>query len=996
MGPTGKQRTFFALLAPLRPDVRIKGEDRLVTGISIDTRSLRPGDVFVAVPGSNTHGVEFVSEALEKGASALVVPEEAFEEVSGRCAGVPLVGVRDAREAAGVIASRFHGDSSRDLALIGITGTNGKTTTAFLLEAILADAGLKPGVITTICTGLGGDRCQSSLTTPDPVSLQSTLAGMREKGAKAVVMEVSSHALVQARVAGCWFTLGVFTNLGRDHMDYHRTMEDYFQAKCLLFSRYAPEGAVINTDDPYGRRLWEISKGRKVSYGLGEEAMVRPISYEIGPEGIQAELSTPKGRFSICSSLVGIHNLMNILAAVACAQELGIAREHIVGGIRTLSRVPGRLEAVAAPEGITALVDYAHTPDGLESVLGSLRGLNYSRIITVVGCGGDRDKGKRPQMARVAAELSDIAIFTTDNPRSEDPRVILDQMLYGLEDIPPGHPAGTCSIEVIPDRDTAIRRAASLARPGDCVLVAGKGHETYQLIGGKRIAFDDRMALRQAFEPGGFIRFSEILAATRAEVLSGDTDGTFVRVSTDSRTIGPGDLFFALKGERFDGHDFVDDVLRKGASGVVVSRDLDVPMSEELAPVVLRVEDTLKALGDLASWYRERLGAKVVGITGSCGKTSTKELVAAVLATRWRVSKTKGNFNNLIGLPLSIFEAPVGTQWMVLEMGMNQPGEIRRLCEIARPEVALITNVKPAHLEGLGDIEGVAREKGEIYKTLPGDGVAIVNMDDPYCQRMAASLASRIVGYSLENAEGAEVRCTAWCPWEEGAKLQLVLGTERIGLQIRLLGKAGVQNAVAAAAVGYALGLSPEEIAKGLGAVKPAASRLSLLQLPQGWKIIDDTYNANPGSMKAALETLSQWNTAPHKVAVLGDMLELGERSREFHCELGMSAGEVGLDLLVAVGGFAEAVRDGAVKSGHPLGKILVFANTDELCRWLRSCGFSKVPGPAIVLVKGSRAVGLERCVETLKELIRGGCPMATGPVSQHRDVNPRCVSGGV
>ncbi len=996
MSVSQRHMLFSHLVAPLGPGAKVKGQDCMVTGLSIDTRRLSPGNVFVALPGSRVDGIDFVSEAIRTGASALVVPGEYLDAVEKQFPGMPVAGVEDCRYAAGLLASRFYGDPSSNLSLVGITGTNGKTTLAYLLNSIFSQAGLNPGMLSTICTGINDDTAPSHLTTPDPVTLQNTLSDMRSKGAGAVVMEVSSHALAQDRVAGCRFRLGIFTNLTRDHLDYHHTMEEYFQAKARLFSFYRPDAAIINIDDPYGTRLWEACGGSKTSYGLSPAAMVRPVTSSLDLDGIRAELATPAGAMHIKSSLIGRHNLLNILAAVAAALDLGIALKDISAGIDSLKAVPGRLEAMRSRDGVTAFVDYAHTPDGLKSVLSSLKDIGASRIITVVGCGGDRDQGKRPEMARIAAELSDNVIFTTDNPRSEDPGLILEQMLQGLKHLPAYHPASSCQVEVVTDRACAIKRAVSISRPGDCVVVAGKGHETYQLLGNRRIPFDDRKVLRCVMSRKDTVRFSEIIEAIGAEVVSGDPDTVFHGVFTDSRSIEPEALFVALKGERFDGHEFVNKSLQNGAAAILVSR---VPsgIPSYFNPLVLKVPDTLRALGDLAAWYRRRMGARVVGITGSCGKTSTKELVTAVLRSRWRVAKTKGNFNNLIGLPLSILQAPMGTEWLVLEMGMNSPGEIRRLCEIARPDVGLITNIRPAHLEGLGDLDGIAREKSELFRALSPDGLAIVNLDDPNCILAAGLPDITRVGYSLEGVEGAVVNCVGWSLINGRTTLSLSHDGQIIGLETRLLGRAGAQNALAAYTLGYALGLDPDEIAQGIREVSPSSHRLALITLPGGWEIIDDTYNANPASMEAALETLAQRSCGGvQKAAILGDMLELGEDAADFHRMLGKSAAESDVDFLIAVGNFASEVRQGALSGGCAKERVLCFDDTAALCNWLESQGISFLPVPSIILVKGSRAMGLEKCVKLLGELIprRGDVREGFSEAAENARV-ARCVGGG-
>ncbi len=1009
-GNTRHERTLRDMLEVLRPAVSISPEldDVKIKGISADSRQVKQGYIFVAIPGTEFDGRQFINDAVEKGASALLMPSQDVHRYIKTVPGaLPVMGVDDPRFSTGLLASAFYGNPSEKMALIAITGTNGKTTITYLLEGIFSKAGLNPGVIGTVNQRHCGKEVPSELTTPGAIKLQEILADMSEQGAKAVALEVSSHALDQQRISGCSFAASVFTNLGRDHLDYHQDMDQYFHAKVKLFLDYPSDTAIINIDDLYGRRLWKIVQRKKISYGLSPEADVRPEFQSINIDGITGKLTTPKGPVSIKSRLIGLHNLYNILAAVAASITLGIDPDYIQTGIETITRIPGRLDPVHTPRGVTAFVDYAHTPDALESVLNCLIRLGSKPLICVIGCGGDRDRGKRPLMAQAAASLADIVVLTSDNPRTEDPLAILDQMLNGLRDLPPHHPATKAEVEVIPDRRDAILWAAEQVRPGACLLVAGKGHETYQIIGNKRLAFDDMEILKEAFgaevrgqksevrgqrseyksnrsksesleDQGLRLKASQVARAIGARVLSGDPDTAIHGISTDSRSVRKGNIFWALSGDRFNGHNFVLDAIKKGAIGAVVSSTFDfraLTLSPRSCPILLQVQDSLKALGDFAAWYREYLGIKVVGITGSCGKTTTKELIFSILGEKWKVAKTPGNFNNLIGLPLSLLSAKSDDAWAVLEMGTNQPGEIPRLCEIAKPQVGLITTIQPAHLVGLGDIKQVAREKWELWRALPQTGVAVVNLDDPLVMEGAKDLTCQIVGYSLtpnpqfkiQNSKfKIAITCLSWTPSGHGTLLDLDIDGSRLSVNLSLIGRANVQNAIAAAATGHAVGLTPARIKQGLEEVKPISGRLFLKNLGPEWRLIDDSYNANPGSMRAALETLNLWGKGEKKIAILGDMLELGDAAYDFHHDIGRLTADTGVDFLIFVGEFADAVSETAQKAGISQKAIRIFPNTEDLLSWIEPAALDCMPSPATVLVKGSRAIGLDRAVDAL------------------------------
>ncbi len=452
-----------------------------VAALAFDNRQVTPGTLFFCVPGFTRDGHDFAGDAVARGAVALVVQRPLN-------AGVPEVLVADVRAAMAGAAARFHGDPSASLRVVGITGTNGKTTTAFLVRALLEAANIRCGLLGTVKSVIGGREQPTVRTTPEAIQLQAWLAAMREAGDAACAMEVSSHALELHRADGVRFACAVFTNLTQDHLDFHSSMEDYFEAKRRLFAELAPSARVVNADDPYGRRLAAEFPGA-VTYGIDRDADYRATETEITLAGSRFTLRSPDGDVRLTCALPGRFNVSNVLAAVAACRALGVPLEDLASAVSRLRRVPGRFEPVEAGQEFAVLVDYAHTPDSLENVLRAARELATSRVIAVFGCGGDRDRSKRPIMGAIAARLADVAIATSDNPRSEAPEAILAEVLAGA-------PEG---LEPILDRREAIRQAVALARPGDVVVIAGKGHEQGQeFAGGRKEPFDDVTVAREA------------------------------------------------------------------------------------------------------------------------------------------------------------------------------------------------------------------------------------------------------------------------------------------------------------------------------------------------------------------------------------------------------------------------------------------------------------------------------------------------------------------
>ena len=497
------------LLKQLLKDVAVKkisGDPEVeIKGLAYDSRLVKPGYLFVAVSGNKKDGHEFIEQALKNGAVAIV--GEQMNSVHE----VPAISVSDSREALSKLSVEFYDRPFEDMNLIGITGTNGKTTTTYILESILLAAGARPGVLGTINYRFGGEIVGAPVTTPESLELMRILKKMAGAGVTDVAMEVSSHALDQGRVSQCPFRIAVFTNISRDHLDYHQSMDEYFEAKSILFrglARKNPRGlarAVINADDPGGQELARLTDAPVVTYGLGKEAEVRAVDIKAGVTGLTARLITGEGEADVRSPLIGEFNIYNILAASAATLSMDIDLKDVVRGIGGLKKVPGRLELVKNDRSLALVVDYAHTPDALLNALKAVRPLTKGRLITVFGCGGDRDKGKRRQMGLVAGRQSDLVFITSDNPRTEDPAVIGSQVEEGvqasglkkLQDCS-GDPMTGSGYFLDLDRGNAICRAVKMATRNDLVLIAGKGHEDYQIIGEKKRAFDDRKVAAQA------------------------------------------------------------------------------------------------------------------------------------------------------------------------------------------------------------------------------------------------------------------------------------------------------------------------------------------------------------------------------------------------------------------------------------------------------------------------------------------------------------------
>ncbi len=469
---------LLAVAAGLRPDRPVAGAT--VTGCTLDSRKVRPGDLYAALSGAQAHGADFAAAAVAAGATAILTDPAG----AGRCAAydVPVLVDDDPRGVLGAVAAWVYGDPSADLLVLGVTGTNGKTTTAFLLEAGLRAAGQATGLLGTVVTRIGDQAVPSLRTTPEAPDLQALFATMRERGVTAVAMEVSSHALALGRVDGVRFDTSVFTNLSQDHLDFHPSMAAYEAAKASLFTAARSRRGVVDIDDPAGQRLFASASIPITTYG--ERGQWRAAEVELRADGSSFRLVGPGVDVPASVRLPGAFNVSNAVAALACLVVAGIPLADAVRGIASLTGVPGRMERIDAGQPFTAIVDYAHTPEAVTTLLAAVRALTAGRVVVVLGCGGDRDRGKRPLMGRAAVAGADLAVLTSDNPRGENPLTILAEMAA------PG-------AVVEPDRRRAIELAVRGARPGDVVVVAGKGHERGQEIAGTVTPFDDRQVLRE-------------------------------------------------------------------------------------------------------------------------------------------------------------------------------------------------------------------------------------------------------------------------------------------------------------------------------------------------------------------------------------------------------------------------------------------------------------------------------------------------------------------
>lgn len=1012
-----------AEVTPARPG----GGDVEITDIVFDSRHVRPGALFVALDGAHADGHAFVARAVDAGASAVLVNQSRAAEFDLPC---PILQAADTRQALGTLAAAFFGHPSDALCMVGVTGTNGKTTITWILEAMFAAAGgaQSSGLLGTIEYRWGSRREPAANTTPESLVTQRLLRRMHEDGVRRVAMEVSSHGLSTHRLRGTHFDAAIFSNLTQDHLDFHGTMDAYRAAKARFFEELVPEAraagkdaiAIINLDDPNG--AWFAERARLAgapvqTFAVNAAADWRAEQITVSLEETAFRVRGPQDDFVLRSHLIGDFNISNVLAACVAARHVGISPAQIQQGLDALRSVPGRLQRVGLPgaDGPRAasslpgvFVDYAHTPDALMRALQTIRPVTRGRLWVVFGCGGDRDRDKRPQMGELAARLADICVVTSDNPRSEPPQAIVDAILTGVDTVPgvvrldesqlPVAPSG---VWVQPDRAAAIATALGAARADDVVLIAGKGHETYQEINGVRVNFDDTQHARQALElraphslrvaswslakiahaMGGALRYADSSKLVETAAAQRMPTG----VCTDTRKLRPGELFVALRGDNFDAHDLL------GAAGdalaLVVERVQRAPSDR----LLIVVDDTLQALTRLghALWCEARdAGVRTINITGSNGKTTVKEMVAALWSEHGQVFATPGNLNNHIGVPLTLCAMPMGCETLVLEMGASAVGEISQLIALAPGEVRIITSIGMAHLEGFGSLENIRRAKSEIFERADAQTRAIVPFEEA-ANLIGADFQGQVT--TIGDAPPADLwvepeTLSDGAPDNAAQALRVRRGDgahpDLLGapIYLPLPGAHNARNAAVAIATLQVRGESPQA-----GALNASFAGLTL---PAGrWRrvqvgdfhFIDDAYNANPSSLRSAARAFLQTPLAGDhtRVIVVGEMRELGPTAQQIHRD---SVADLvrtgGFDAILAVGTFAPEMRDEGLstldamtaKGAQKHTEIAAVEDAAAAAAWLLEYGAHH--RPPFVLLKASRGARLERIIDLFEAQI--------------------------
>ena len=912
--------------------------------ITDNVNEVQSGDTFYAIKGVNVDGADFVHQAVQKGATKIVADHMIDCDVSVQV-------VEDVRHTFAVDCTKKW--PSEKIKKVAVTGTNGKTSTVYFVQQLMNLSGVKAVSLGTI--GLDGcmGHTDSSMTTMPPKLLSETLSKLQSDGVEVVAMEASSHGLDQDRLAGLSLCGGGFTNITRDHMDYHKTQENYLSAKEKLFTKILPENsvAVLNADIDEYEHLKQVcqQRGQKIiSYGVRGETL-RLMQQVPTSSGQHIVIQYNGQNYPFNLSVFGDFQAMNLLCAIGLCLSLGQTWEQLSPVIEQVKAPAGRLEFIGSlNNGAGVFVDYAHTPDGLKQVLKSLRPHTKGRLVCLFGCGGDRDKGKRIQMGQVAQEYADDIFVTDDNPRSEDPSAIRQEILAGCPS--KGHEELS--------RSRAIMHAVNLLQEGDILVLAGKGHEDYQQIQKTVYPFSDRIeaALQiKGYNENALYNGVELQQALNVPV---HKKMKVWRVVFNSQDIQLGDLFVALTGGKRDGHEFVKDAVKRGAALCLVNHEIaDVSREKQLI-----VSDTRMALESLARYARMRSMAQVVGITGSSGKTTTKEMLGACLQAQGKTFITKANLNNDLGVALMLANLPADTQYAVIEMGISHVGEMTELSDLVRPDVSIITNIHPAHQEFFKTLQMTAEEKAHIFDYQDKNGTAVLSADTDCAQdlfeRAHLENIKHIVRFGKTDSADLCLKDT----FVQNQKMYVKAHWhgDNLSYTLNFIGTHYALDSLAVLGAVDALGASTLQAVQTLQTLNPTNGRGYTQKINVDDKeitLIDDAYNANPASMKAGLESLSFYTK--RKIAVLGDMLELGEEGQKRHLDLLDILSHNGVEKVFAVGNLM-----------RPVFELLPEQQQGAWCETVEQMMpvlLNSLQNQDIVYIKSSHGMGLYKLVDKLK-----------------------------
>ena len=927
------------------------------SGISFNSKDIKKDNIFFAIKGNNFDGNKFISIAIKKG-SKIIISEK---RIKNSQKDILFIHTKNIRKLLAEIAFKIYKNKPNNL--IAVTGTNGKSSVSDFYFQLLKLNKIKVASIGTLGVKSKNIRRNLQNTTIDPIRMGQILSKLKSQKINNVIMEASSHGLTQHRLDGLKFSSGIFTNLSQDHLDYHKNFKEYFKAKLYLFENLIGKKGNVITDEtlPEFKRIKKIAISRKLKLQVLNNSKNQ---FQILSHSYRGEKQILKIRYynltrEINLNLIGKIQLKNILMAIIAAKNSNISLIKILNVLSQLKPIDGRLEKIGKIKNRSKVIlDYAHTPDALRICLSNLKEqFPNKKIILLFGCGGNRDQNKRFKMGKIACDYSNEIYLTDDNPRFEDPRKIRDDIKKGIQDT---------SIKEIPDRKKAISEAIKNLNTGDILLVAGKGHEKTQDFGKKKIYFSDKkiildcIKLKNTNLSKNFkINIIKELSKIKNKIPLVKAD----KARINSKEVNKNDIFFAIKGKKNDGNKYIGEAFKNKASLVVVNKVQNKFNSKRQ----IKVRNTLKFMTEISKIFRQNIDTNIIAITGSCGKTTLKELLGNVLGKISSVSISPKSYNNKFGVPLSLLNLKHSDEFGVLEVGMDKKGEIDNLTNIIKPNVGLITNINYAHAKNFKNIKQIALAKAEIIKNILPNGFVVLNADDSFFKlhkKIAENNNINVISFGIKTKK-ANVKLFNIKKVKKAFKIKVKLNDKFKYFIISNNFQSNIYNILSALSVIsiYKDVLKLNE--KIFLDFRSPAGRGDHSTIKIGNKkinLIDESYNSNPLSLKSALKNYDNIDTKKYrKYLLLGDMMELGSHSKKLHQSIVPLINETNIDKVFVMGKMVREIFDNIVKVKR--GRIL--ENKSGIFELIKK----DFNNNDYLMIKASNATGFNSIVNNLKGL---------------------------
>jgi len=927
------------------------------SGISFDTKNIKKDNIFFAIDGNYKDGNKFIPVAIQKG-SKIIVTEKKVKQLQN---GIIYIHTKNVRKLLSEISFKIY--NKRPKNFIAVTGTNGKSSVSDFYYQILKLNRKRVASIGTLGVKSKNINLNLSNTTIDSIKLGQILTSLKLQKVEHIIMEASSHGLKQHRLDGLKFNLGIFTNFSQDHLDYHKNLKDYLKAKFYLFEKLIKKKGSIITDQvlPEFKKIKKISQSKKLKLVTIND---KKNNFEIISHSFQGESQSLTIRYKnitrkIKLNLIGKIQLKNVFMSIIAAQYSNINLKKILDTISKIKPVKGRFEKIGNIKNQSKVIlDYAHTPDALKICLLNLKEQFPNKKITVLfGCGGNRDQNKRSKMGKIANDYSDKIILTDDNPRFENPKKIREDIKKGIK---------KAKIIEISSRGKAITQAIQNLNSGDILLVAGKGHEQTQCIRNKQIFFSDKKIILKAIEIKNKhlsknLKINVIKEVAQIKKLSSRISLNTARIN--SKEVDKSDIFFAIKGKKNDGNKFVAQAFARKASIAVVNK-IQYKLSNRHQ---IKVKNTLKFLTDVSKIFRKSIDTNIIAITGSCGKTTLKELLGNVLSKISKVSISPKSYNNKFGVPLSLFNIQQNDEFGILEVGMDKTGEINYLSKIIEPDVGVITNISYAHAKNFKNIKQIALAKSEIINNIRSNGFIVLNADDSFFEfhkKIAKKKNLKVISFGMKSRK-ADIKLVDLNLLGKKFKINISLNNKNKYFLISNNFQNNIYNILATLAV-ISIYKNIFRLHKNIFLnfkIPDGRGDHSVIKIEnKKVNLIDQSYNSNPLSLKSAIKNFDKIDSKKsNKYLLIGDMLELGSYSKKLHKSIAPIINQTKIDKVFVKGKMASLIFKNISKAKK--GRILI--NKSQIIELIRK----DLNNNDYLMIKASLATGLNKIVKNLKGL---------------------------